>query len=211
MWRPVSVGRTRWSASERAAVDWLTLSDEELLAQCRFERFRVSGPGGQHRNKTDSAVRLTHEPTGVTGFASERRSQHQNRATALSRLRRSIALDIRSDVKLDLYHPPLALQRVFPRAIETEWPRNKRVGPKHREFWTGVGPLLDLFDAVRGSTADCASLVGCSTNQLTKLFASESHLWASANAIRERHGLSPLRRWRRRPRSRSSSQGRSVG
>ncbi|MYJ01125.1 MAG: peptide chain release factor-like protein, partial [Chloroflexi bacterium] len=46
-------------------MNWLALPDEELLAQCRFERFRVSGPGGQHRNKTDSAVRLTHEPTGV--------------------------------------------------------------------------------------------------------------------------------------------------
>ena len=54
-------------------------------------------------------------------------------------------------------------------------------------------PLLDLFDAVAASTADCASFLGCSSNQLTKLFASESHLWAAANEIRQRHGLSPLR------------------
>lgn len=174
-------------------MNWLALSDDELLAQCKFERFRVSGPGGQHRNKTDSAVRLTHEPTGVIGYASERRSQHQNRATALSRLRRSIALEFRTKVNLEMYHPPLALQRVLPRSVQAETPRKERVGPKHREFWTGVGPLLDLFDAVSGSTADCASLLGCSSNQLTKLFASESHLWAAANAIREQHGLNPLR------------------
>ncbi len=179
-------------------MNWLALSDDELLAQCTFERFRVSGPGGQHRNKTDSAVRLTHEPTGVVGFASERRSQHQNRATALSRLRRSIALEVRGEVQLDMYHPPLELQRVLPRSVQTEAPRKGRVGPKHREFWTGVGPLLDLFEAVRGSTADCASRLGCSSNQLTKLFASEPHLWAAANAIRERHGIKPLRQSRSR-------------
>lgn len=186
--KPTSSG---WSSSSE---DWLALSDEELLAQCRFERFRVSGPGGQHRNKTDSAVRLTHEPTGVVGYASERRSQHQNRATALSRLRRSMALEVRREVGLDLYHPPRSLQRVLPRSIRTELPSKDRVGPRHREFWTGVGPLLDLFDAVGGSTADCAALVGCSSNQLTKLFASESNLWAAANATRARFGLNPLRR-----------------
>ena len=174
-------------------MDWLALSDDDLLAQCRFERFRVSGPGGQHRNKTDSAVRLTHEPTGVVGFASERRSQHQNRSAALARLRRSIALEVRTELSLDMYHPPHALQRILPRSVETEISRKERVGSKHREFWTGVGPLLDLLNAVHGSTADCGSSLGCSSNQLTKLFASEPHLWAAANAIRERHGLNPLR------------------
>ena len=186
--KPTSFG---WSSSSE---DWLALTDEELLAQCRFERFRVSGPGGQHRNKTDSAVRLTHEPTGVVGYASERRSQHQNRATALTRLRRAMALEVRREVGLDLYHPPLQLQRVLPRSVRTDVPSKDRVGPRHREFWTGVGPLLDLFDAVSGSTADCAELVGCSSNQLTKLFASESNLWAAANATRARFALSPLRR-----------------
>ncbi len=180
--------------AEGRAEDWCALSDEALLRQCRLERFRVSGPGGQHRNKTDSAVRLTHKPTGVVGFASERRSQHQNRAAALARLRRGIALEVRSAVDLELYHPPPALQRVLPRSVRAETPRRERVGPRHREFWTGAGPLLDLFAALGGSTADCAALVGCSGNQLTKLFASEPHLWAAANAIRERHGLSPLRR-----------------
>ncbi|MCY3923751.1 MAG: peptide chain release factor-like protein [Chloroflexi bacterium] len=182
------------SSSSSSDSDWLTLSDEQLLAQCRLERFRVSGPGGQHRNRTDSAVRLTHEPSGAVGYASERRSQHQNRAMALSRLRRAIALEVRRDIKLDMYHPPLALQRVLPRSIRTEVPGKDRVGPRHREFWTGIGPLLDLFEAVGGSTADCAALIGCSSNQLTKLFASEPHLWAAANAARARFGLNPLRR-----------------
>ena len=194
MSRSSSIGKRNRSPQRHSSEHWLALPDDRLLAQCRLERFRVSGAGGQHRNKTDSAVRLTHEPTGVVGFASERRSQGQNRSVALARLRRSIALEVRSTLELEMYHPPTALQRVLPRSVETELSRQERVGPKHREFWTGVGPMLDVFDAVHGSTADCASLLGCSSNQLTKLFASEPHLWAAANGIRERHGLNLLRR-----------------
>jgi peptide chain release factor 1 len=48
---------------------------------------RGSGPGGQHRNRTESAVQLTHQPTGLTVRCESERSQHQNRATALSLLR----------------------------------------------------------------------------------------------------------------------------
>lgn len=52
----------------------------------KFETMRSSGPGGQHANKTESAVRVTHIPTGIAAFAQEERSQHLNRKLALSRL-----------------------------------------------------------------------------------------------------------------------------
>ncbi|MCG8467459.1 MAG: peptide chain release factor-like protein [Gemmatimonadetes bacterium] len=67
------------------------LSDDELLAQCRVETFRAGGPGGQHQNKTESGVRLTHGPTGVIATARDARSQLRNRAAALARLRRRLA------------------------------------------------------------------------------------------------------------------------
>jgi ribosome-associated protein len=66
------------------------LSDDALLAQCESDVFVASGPGGQHRNKTESGVRLTHPPTGVTVMATERRSQLQNRGIALERLREAL-------------------------------------------------------------------------------------------------------------------------
>jgi len=65
----------------------LALTDDALLALCEEEFFVASGPGGQHRNKTASGVRLTHPPTGLTVTATERRSQAQNRSMALERLR----------------------------------------------------------------------------------------------------------------------------
>lgn len=65
----------------------LALADAALLAECEETFFTAGGPGGQHRNKTESAVRLLHRSTGVTVTATERRSQAQNRGAALARLR----------------------------------------------------------------------------------------------------------------------------
>lgn len=58
-------------------------------AQCRFDYYRGSGAGGQHRNKTSSAVRCTHEPSGAVGQAEDTRSQHENRRIAFGRMARS--------------------------------------------------------------------------------------------------------------------------
>jgi protein subunit release factor A len=70
-----------------AAAAALALDDEALLRACEVSTFIGGGPGGQHRNKTASAVRLVHLPTGVTVTATERRSQLRNRSAALERLR----------------------------------------------------------------------------------------------------------------------------
>jgi protein subunit release factor B len=70
----------------------LSLAGPALLAECEETFFTGGGPGGQHRNKTESGVRLVHGATGVTVTATERRSQAQNRAAALARLRERLAL-----------------------------------------------------------------------------------------------------------------------
>lgn len=55
-------------------------------ADVRFESFRAGGPGGQHQNKTESAVRAVHLPSGLAAIARDGRSQHRNKALALARL-----------------------------------------------------------------------------------------------------------------------------
>jgi ribosome-associated protein len=61
--------------------------DRTLLErEVDVETFRSGGPGGQHRNVTDSAVRLVHRPSGVRVTAAESRSQHRNREVAFARL-----------------------------------------------------------------------------------------------------------------------------
>jgi protein subunit release factor B len=69
----------------------LALPQAALLAECEETFFTAGGPGGQHRNKTESGVRLSHLPTGVVVTATERRSQAQNRGEALARLRERLA------------------------------------------------------------------------------------------------------------------------
>jgi len=74
-------------AIRAAARRALALPEEALLAECEETFFVAGGPGGQHRNKSATGVRLVHPPTGATVTATERRSQAMNRGAAMVRLR----------------------------------------------------------------------------------------------------------------------------
>jgi protein subunit release factor B len=65
-------------------------SDADLLRECHVDTFRASGPGGQHVNKTESAVRLTHLQSGIVVTSQQERSQHRNKALCLEKLRAKI-------------------------------------------------------------------------------------------------------------------------
>src|SRR5258708_37853944 len=80
---------------------WTALSDVQLLAQCAVDTYRASGPGGQKRIKTRSAVRIRHLPSGLIVIAEESRSQHDNRAKALKRVRQALYLELRETLSTE--------------------------------------------------------------------------------------------------------------
>jgi hypothetical protein len=164
-------------------VDYLELADRELLGQCEVHTFRGSGPGGQKRNKTESAVRLQHGPTGITVQCDETRSQHQNRARALRQLRERIALTCRRPVDLERHQVSAGLARLAGRTL----------GPRSADYLPAVAALLDLFVACGCSVRDTAERLGLSTGALSRLLLADDRLARAANALRAERQLRPLR------------------
>ena len=83
------------TATERNA--WLVSDDDTLLRACDLIMQKGTGNGGQKINKTSSAVRLKHRPTGIAVSANEERSQSRNRHIALRKLRYEIAMGIHAE------------------------------------------------------------------------------------------------------------------
>ena len=172
--------------------DYLRLSDDKLLAECTVETYRASGPGGQHRNKTESAIRLTHRPTGVAVTATERRSQHENRHRAIARLRKAIAVRIREPIA------PCATAGVPGRApsaltqaiADPAWPR---ISQRSDTYLVVAAQVLDHVEFCEGKMSDAALRLGTSTASLVKFLSLDDDLWEEANRIRHRFGQKPLR------------------
>ena len=169
---------------------WTDLSDAQLLAQCEVDTYRASGPGGQKRNKTSSAVRLRHPPSGLVVIAEESRSQHENRARALRRLRRAIYLLIREPPT----PPSPAGDSPTPPAIVAAVSAAGRlgVGRKDPRFWPAVGVALDVLNARGGRVSEAAAAVGGSTANLVEFLRTDPKVWQRANELRQRHGQKPL-------------------
>lgn len=157
-------------------------SDAQLLAECELHLHRTGGPGGQHRNKVSSAVRLVHRPSGITVAASERRSQHENRANALHRLREAIVLFARA---------PLSNPVIWPPNIQLADGR-LRVSQKNPEYLTVLGLALDAIAAHAGSTQAAGQALGVTATSLVRFLGEHGKALNEANRVREAAGLPPL-------------------
>jgi hypothetical protein len=169
---------------------WTDLTDAQLLAQCAVDTYRASGPGGQKRNKTSSAVRIRHPPSGLLVIAEESRSQHENRARALRRLRQALYLRWRDALPLEEL-ANLAARPDYAAARDRDG--RLHLGRKDPRFWPTVGLMLDVLQAVGARVSEAAQAMGISTGNLIDFLQSDEKVWEQANQMRARFGLKPLR------------------
>ncbi|MFT3881088.1 MAG: peptide chain release factor-like protein [Gemmatales bacterium] len=155
---------------------WTSLTDPQLLAQCEVDTYRASGPGGQKRNKTSSAVRLRHLPSGLLVIGEESRSQHENKARCLKRLRQRLWLALREPLPVEL-PPGFTLN----------------VSRRDERFWPAAGLALDALDQFAAQVSTAAQWLGSTTGSLIDFLEIEDAVWTEANRLRQRHGLGQLR------------------
>src|ERR1700733_7538612 len=165
---------------------WSALADEALLKQCEVDTYRASGPGGQKRNKTSSAVRLRHLPSGLIVIAEESRSQHENKAKALRRLKKALFLELRETLSPESLTP--AEVAALPDYADALRGGRLRLGVKDPRFWPAVGVVLDVLVAVEAKVSEAAEMLGISTGNLIAFLESDSKVWQQANNLRARFG-----------------------
>jgi hypothetical protein len=153
---------------------------EELLAGCEIQFQRRSGPGGQHRNKVETAVVLRHRATGVQAMASERRQQAENRAVAIGRLRLALALRVRCG-----WTEPSELWRTRCQGGRIV------VSPRHSDQAALLAEALDALAACDWDLPEAVARLGCTSSQLVR-FLKTGEALDQLNAQRASQGLSRL-------------------
>jgi hypothetical protein len=161
------------------------LAAAELLAECSLQNTRRSGPGGQHRNKVETAVVLTHGPSGVRVEASERRSQAENRTRAIFRLRLALAEQVRQPCDTG----------ALPSGLWQSRARGKKlsVSSEHDDFPALLAEALDAIQAHDCDVSAAAVQLDVSTTQLVRFVQQAPDSWRVINAERQKRGLRPLR------------------
>jgi hypothetical protein len=158
--------------------------DPRLLRECDQTFTRRSGPGGQNRNKVETAVVLVHRPTGLSAEASERRTRGENRAAALFRLRLKLAGEIRSNRS----------GVSAPSALWSSRCRGGRIAinPEHGDFPALLAEVLDVLHQREDDLAAAAEFFRSSASQLVKLIKHEPRSFSALNERRRSRGLRPL-------------------
>jgi hypothetical protein len=158
------------------------LDEERFLALCEVRRIRRGGPGGQHRNKTASAVVIKHSPSGIIAEANERRDQSVNLRRAVFRLRVQMALELRT--KRSIWPSDLWKSRCHRGRLS--------IDPHHEDFPRLLAEALDVLAQVDDDVRRAADELSCSGTQLIRLLSLDPRGLALVNARRVARGLRPL-------------------
>ena len=168
--------------------------DEELLKHCAISRGRTGGPGGQHRNRVETHVMLTHTPTGIVGQAGERREANVNMRVALRRLRLALATEHRIGVPAGEIGSGLWRSRLLRKKDENGVMRARiGVNTDHRDYPSMLTEALDVIDACDHDMKRAGLRLETSTAQLLKLIREHKAALAWLNGERAKRGLPNLR------------------
>lgn len=159
------------------------LSDEKLLELCGVKRTRGSGPGGQHRNKVETAIVITHLETGIIGEASEKRSQDDNKVVAIKRLRQNLAIQFRA--KRDEELGKVAMKRIQSKKIS--------VNTNHADFPILLAEALDRLYENDFDISAAAETLRCTNSQLLKFLKQLPPAFEYFNQQRQARDLPRLR------------------
>lgn len=177
-----------------------SLAVDELMRACHVERgrSRKSGPGGQHRNKVETGIEITHDASGVTGWASERREQSENLKVAQFRLRVSLALEVRTERDLvagpsELWRSRTQAPRRDPRALGNPSGGSISCNPAHADFPALLAEALDVLWMKRWDPKLGAVLLGVTLSQLVRFVAKEPRALELVNAGRAERGLHAMK------------------
>ena len=159
------------------------LSDEDLLTFCDLQRLRRSGPGGQHRNKVETAVLIIHSPSGIRAEANERRSQEQNKSEAMKRLKVKLACRIRT-----FRAPELVPSSLWDRHCSSG---KLSISLKNTDYPALLAEALDIVYQESLDLKIAASQLHCSMSQLVKFLKKTPPAWTKLNQDRKEKGLHP--------------------
>jgi hypothetical protein len=162
------------------------LDEAALLKQCQMGKGRGSGPGGQHRNKVETLVWITHTPTGLETHAGERRSAVENRKVAIRRMRLLLATKARSpvpagDVRSDLWRSRCSAGGRI------------ACNRDHHDFPALLAEGMDMVVACGLDPKKAAIRLCCSGSQLVKLFKDHPPALEELNRLRALQELHPLK------------------
>ena len=156
------------------------LPDAALLALCREDTMRAGGPGGQHVNRTVSAVRLVHLATGTTVQCQDHRERLRNHIDAVRAMRIALALVVRGVCQVEWLDPYRSGRQI-------------RAGGQANDYHLLVGCALDALTRCEGRLAEAAGDLRISTSQLVKLLTADKSVHTAVNAMRQMHGQGPLK------------------
>jgi hypothetical protein len=165
------------------------LEIDKLLAECDVRRQRRGGPGGQHRNKVETAVVILHRQTGVSAEANERRSHAENHTQAVARLRVKLAVEVRLPNKATPNKPLSPSERWRARTAGGRID----VSESHFDFAALLAEAMDAVTTAGFDISAAADWLGVSTTQLARYLQREPTAWTRVNDGRRKMGLKVLK------------------